>query len=322
MQYQGVGKRSRTLNISYDAPGVASMRILFVNLAFLGHKDGPWVLVDTGLSGHSTQILKAVSELFGPGSRPEAILMTHGHFDHTGCLEELATHWDVPVYAHPLEIPYLTGQSKYPPPDPTVGGGAMAVLSFAYPRGPVDLGDRVRPLPEDGTVPGAEGWRWIHTPGHAPGHVSLWRQEDRVLLSGDAVVNTCQESALSVMMQDPELNGPPMYFTVDWIAARESVRTLAALNPEIIVSGHGSTLYGPEVRADLHDLAENFAERAMPSVGRYVREPARMDEAGVQYVPPIPPESWRRIALVSAFMIGTVVAVWAMAKGGDDEDEG
>ena len=61
----------------------------------------------------------------------------------------------------------------------------MARLSSLYPRGPIDLGQRVRSLPSDGSVPGMPGWRWIFTPGHTAGHVSLWRDEDALLLAGD-----------------------------------------------------------------------------------------------------------------------------------------
>jgi glyoxylase-like metal-dependent hydrolase (beta-lactamase superfamily II) len=38
-----------------------------------------------------------------------AIIMTHGHFDHVGVLEDLAETWQAPVYAHELERPYLDG---------------------------------------------------------------------------------------------------------------------------------------------------------------------------------------------------------------------
>ena len=78
-------------------------------------------------------------------ARPQAIILTHGHFDHTGAVEELLKNWDVPVYAHPREMPYLTGQIKYPPPDPGVGGGLMSFISPLYPRGPVDISDHRAP---------------------------------------------------------------------------------------------------------------------------------------------------------------------------------
>lgn len=85
----------------------------------------------------------------------------------------------------------------------------MASLSWAYPRGPIDLGDRVRALPGDGRVPGLPEWRWMHTPGHAPGHVSFFREADRTLIAGDAFITTKQESALAVLAQRPEVHGPP-----------------------------------------------------------------------------------------------------------------
>src|ERR1700710_183150 len=76
---------------------------------------------------------------------PSAIVLTHGHFDHVGPLETLAKEWDVPIYAHKLEHPYLNGTKSYPPPDPTVGGGLMSLLSPLYPRKPGDVSERLRP---------------------------------------------------------------------------------------------------------------------------------------------------------------------------------
>jgi hypothetical protein len=58
-------------------------------------------------------------------------MLTHGHFDHTGAIEDLLKTWDVPVYAHRLEMPHLTAQKRYPPPDPSAGGGLMAFLAPA-----------------------------------------------------------------------------------------------------------------------------------------------------------------------------------------------
>ena len=71
---------------------------------------------------------------FGHDSRPEAIFLTHGHFDHAGNASALSDLWGVPIYAHPMELPYLTGRSDYPPPDPTVGG-AIAMMSRVLPHG-------------------------------------------------------------------------------------------------------------------------------------------------------------------------------------------
>jgi glyoxylase-like metal-dependent hydrolase (beta-lactamase superfamily II) len=88
----------------------------------------------------------------------------------------------------------------------------MALMSFAYPNQAIDLGARVRPLPDDGSVPHMPGWRWLHTAGH----LSLFRDADRRLIAGDAFVTSKQESLYAVVTQEPEVHGPPAYFTPDW----------------------------------------------------------------------------------------------------------
>lgn len=294
-------------------PDVALVRTGFVNLFIYGRPGAPsgtWVLIDGGLPGAASRVTRAAREWIGPWARPAAIILTHGHFDHVGSLPNLAELWDVPVYAHRLELPYVTGRSSYPPPDPTVGGGAMSILSPLYPRGPFNFGKRVQPLPEDGTVPFMPGWRWVATPGHSPGHISLFRDEDRVLIAGDAVVTTKQESAIAALTYQPELHGPPKYFTPDWGLARRSVVRLAELEPDVLVTGHGPPMRGPEMTSRLRQLARDFDRLEVPTRGRYVGRPALTDERGVISVPPPARELLPRVLLG----IGAALVVGALLR--------
>jgi glyoxylase-like metal-dependent hydrolase (beta-lactamase superfamily II) len=268
------------------APGVWGLRDAFVNVYLIHNAvEKKWVLIDAGLKRSASKIRELADNLFWPDSKPAAIILTHGHFDHVGSASELAREWDVPVFTHVMELPYLSGLSAYPPADPWAGGGLLSVISPAFPSGPINISDHLQLLPDDGSLPFLPDWKYIHTPGHSPGHISLFRKRDRVLLAGDAFVTTRQESVWSVMMQTRKLTGPPRYFTCDWAAAATSVKKLAELEPDTVATGHGQPMRGEEMRKMLHKLANNFRELAVPAHGRYSKEAAITDEGGVSYVP-------------------------------------
>ncbi len=182
--------------IDQVAPDLHGLRIAFVNVFGVGHGDGSWTLIDAGVPFSAILIRKWAEKQFA--APPRAIVLTHGHFDHVSAAGEMADTWQVPIYAHPLELPYLTGERAYAAPNFTAGGGLMSLLSPLYPRGPVDLGGRLRSLPlaESSPVPLPEmpGWEILHTPGHTPGHVSFFRRQDKTLLVGDAFCTTKPES--------------------------------------------------------------------------------------------------------------------------------
>ena len=118
---------------------------------------------------------------------------------------------------------------------------------------------------------------------------------------------------LAVLTQSQELHGPPMYFTPDWSAAQRSLQTLAALEPEVAATGHGIPMVGASLRDGLRTLARDFERQAVPSQGRYVRQPALMDEHGLVALPPRVPDPMPRVLGVTAAAL-TMAVAWGLVQ--------
>ncbi|WP_110927875.1 MBL fold metallo-hydrolase [Bacillus massiliglaciei] len=248
--------------------------IQIVNVIFVGKPvhGGDWTLIDAGMPRSADAIIEEAEKLYGKANPPNAIILTHGHFDHVGSIVKLIEHWNKPVFAHHLELPYLTGFKDYPKPDASVEGGLVAKLSGFFPHSGIDLTGHISDLPGDYTVPGMDGWKWIHTPGHTEGHISLFRERDRAMIAGDAFVTVKQESLYQVLTQHKVISGPPRYLTTDWEAARHSVTVLKSLRPSLAVTGHGHAMSGQELTDNLALLVKDFDIIAKPDYGKYVNE--------------------------------------------------
>jgi glyoxylase-like metal-dependent hydrolase (beta-lactamase superfamily II) len=251
---------------------VYGYRTAIANITLVGEcgtKGKDWVLVDAGVPFSGNFIKQFAEALLGPDKKPIAIVLTHAHFDHVGGLSYLLNKWQIPVYIHEKEQPYVTGRKDYPPPHPFIEKGLMAFISPFYPRKAINIHSYIRMLPSDGSIPEMPGWKWIHTPGHTEGHVSLFREKDRLVIAGDALITVKQESALAVITQRKEIHAPPAYFTQDWDQSFESILKMKNLHPELIYTGHGKSMKGKELTNGIDLLIRRF-EREMVKNEKYV----------------------------------------------------
>jgi len=242
--------------------------------AYLVRDGSSWVLVDAGWEKDGPRIQAAARSLLGPGLAPSAILLTHAHPDHDGSARELAQAWGCPVFAHAAEVPLATGdfaamETYAGPLDRwlilplmrAIGGRRReAILAGS------SLAGIVRPLAPGGAIPGMEGWGWIHTPGHTPGHVAYVRARDRVVISGDAVLTLKVNAWSGLLRQEQGLSGPPWYTTWDQEAATASIASIADLEPSVLAGGHGLPLAGPGTAAAVRAFAGR-APRTVPLRG-------------------------------------------------------
>jgi glyoxylase-like metal-dependent hydrolase (beta-lactamase superfamily II) len=281
------------------ANGVTCVPLGMVN-AYILSSGGKWILVDTGVPKQAEKIRTAAEDLFGAGTKPEYIVLTHGHFDHAGSALDLIEMWDVPIYAHRLELPYLTGRDAYPPFDPTVGGPLAFMMRF-FPRNKADLSPHIHDISAL-EQPILGEWEVIETPGHAPGHISLWRASDKVLVAGDSWT-TIDVNHWSGPLKGPEVFPTAYTASCDFEAVKRSMQVLAALEPRALACGHGVPMIG----SDVSDAMKMAAAEFVPPNGRYEFQPAQTDEYGVLTLPPAPFD-WKGKLLYA------LLAWWALGK--------
>src|SRR5690625_483712 len=129
--------------------------------------NGGITLIDTGLKF----MRKKSQKKFAQKGNLQRILLTHGHPDHVGALNQILQSHEVPVYAHRDEHPYLQGEVPYP--------------GRKKPNRVIELGT-IRAFPKKSEKYDLiAGLRPYHTPGHAPGHTVFHHEADDVLIAGD-----------------------------------------------------------------------------------------------------------------------------------------
>ena len=259
------------------APGVYCLEvgkgIMRSNVYFV-RSGSSWVLIDTASANCGRVIQEAAESLFGVNTPPAAILLTHDHPDHAGSTPELARMWGCLVYVHPNELALVT--ADFSTFFSTVKGYANPLdtwvilpLMHVMPRrheamlAESSFKDVARAFDPGAGVPGLPDWECIHTPGHSPGHVSFFRPSDRVLITGDAVLTVHLNSLWSFLLwgvgrNKQRLSGPPWYTTWSWRAAKESVVSLARLEPSVLACGHGLPMSSSRTALQLQAFAQSF----------------------------------------------------------------
>jgi glyoxylase-like metal-dependent hydrolase (beta-lactamase superfamily II) len=192
----------------------------------LDHRIGPVfnvyladdVLVDAGRRQDRGRILKQLE-----GRRLSLLALTHAHPDHQGAVEAVCEARGVPLACHADDVDAMEGRGS-------VGAGddLPSRLILKVWAGPPRKVDRVL---HEGDMVG--DFRVVHAPGHAAGEIILFRDHDRVAICGDVIRNMSYATGRRRLLE------PPDGFNEDSAQNRESIRKLAALEPSLLLPGHG-----------------------------------------------------------------------------------
>jgi glyoxylase-like metal-dependent hydrolase (beta-lactamase superfamily II) len=172
------------------------------------------VLIDAGLAIHRGRILSQIAE-----RHITANALTHAHLDHFGSSHAICEKLGIPLWCGAGDVEAVEAGKM------VVRGGGMVPAAKAHPVG--------RALRERDEI---AGFKVLDTPGHSPGHISYWRESDRVLVCGDVMWGQ-NPFLFSGGVQEPFPLASP-----DAGLNRKSARRLADLEPSLVCFGHGKPL--------------------------------------------------------------------------------
>ncbi|MBC8424680.1 MBL fold metallo-hydrolase [bacterium] len=204
--------------------------------SWLYRGDGSTYIVDTGPANTAGDLIDTLRGL--DVTRLDYILLTHIHLDHAGAAGHVAEAFpDAKVVCWPKAATHLIDPAR-------LWAGSLQVLGetavmFGEPL-PIDEHRLVHP-----DTLAAHGITWLHTPGHAPHHVSYVHGD--ILYVGEAAGMTCPTSTGALYLRPAT---PPRFF-LD--VALDSLDRLMALDPrpERFVLAHYGAVADPSTFLDL-----------------------------------------------------------------------
>ena len=200
----------------------------FLNLTLIVDEQNGNTLVDAGLPDQMEAISAAVVEAgIGVGDL-RRIIFTHQDLDHVGSGAALVRQSGATVFAHPADAAHIDGSLRPLKPSQEMLEQRPQMREVLERLEPVRVDEHL----EDGDrLDLAGGTRVIFTPGHTPGHLSLYLERPKILVAGDALT-----------AEGGHLNGPNPSMPLDMRPAMQSIRRLADLEIDTIVCYHGGVV--------------------------------------------------------------------------------
>jgi glyoxylase-like metal-dependent hydrolase (beta-lactamase superfamily II) len=206
-----------------------------------------WTLIDAGLKLAAPRILAQLKTAGVAATDVKRILITHGHIDHVGGLPDLRAVSSAAVLCGADERAYVEGKQSIAQPQ---RGDVPPLARLMMPPKPQTMaGTPVTRVLQDGEVlpEVLGGLQAVATPGHSPGHMSYWQPTLGVLFTGD------------VIMRTPGLRLPFAGFTTDMAQNVLSIQRIAALEPKLLLFGHGTPMHNaaPKLKLFAGQVSQN-----------------------------------------------------------------
>jgi glyoxylase-like metal-dependent hydrolase (beta-lactamase superfamily II) len=215
-----------------------------------------YVLVDTGMPGYHKEIMNLIRQSGIEASEPHSIILTHQDIDHVGSLPHFLAEssQQVDVYAHEDDKSYIDGELTFLKLPPDIKHAILQPLlkkqRLEYEAAFSNFTPaNVSHVVEDGErLPFGGGLVVIHTPGHTPGHISLYHEPSKTLIAGDAL-----------LIHEGELLGPTPGNTPDMDTAIRSLQKFKNFEIDTIICYHGGVFKG-DIPKRIDELTSSWSK--------------------------------------------------------------
>ena len=231
------------INISIPLPNMPG-KLWTITPTLLSSEDS-LILIDTGMPGMIEEIASQMEAAGFSIEQLTGIVLTHQDIDHVGSVTQIMNiHPEIDIYAHAQDKPYIEGDI---PPFKPLHETLVKKIEDNYIVHAREIVNHM--ISDEDILDCAGGIIAVHTPGHTPGHISLYHPATKTLIAGDALTNN-----------EGQLEGPNPKHTPDMEEAYRSLSKLSTYDIEKVICYHGGLYDQPDVNKRIAEIAASRSQ--------------------------------------------------------------
>ncbi len=262
------------IRIDYSEGGIGHVDVFLIQ----NNEDDEYTMIDAGFQSTSSELLSTIHDEFGDNIRISRLVITHIHYDHYGGVNQVVSRFSSRVMMHQREMEVVNALSRAVSEEGVSWLRLLSVPNMVMDKVLKIISQERKNIPRPNQLINGElsiesisgTWRIIHTPGHTPGHVCLYNNDNGALISGDHLL-------------PQETSNVPFYPIEGYNPLRDylaSLTTVKRIKPSIVIPSHGEPFSSAESR--IGELYRHHNERLRQTLAALLSGESKITEVARQ----------------------------------------